>query len=164
MIEFINVESEEQIHQVKELAWEIFHEHYDEYLEPDHVEFFLQKYQSVDAIRGYLDDGQQYYLLHFDNRLAGYLALERRESCLRISKLYILDQFRNKKIGDQALSFSLERAKEMGVTEIDLFVNENNHGGIRFYKRYGFIIDGAMTHSYENGHTEVDIRMTLSLS
>ena len=71
---------------------------------------------------------------------------------------------RNKKIGDHALSYSFDKANEQGVNEIDLFVNENNEGGIRFYKRYGFVIDGAMTHSYDNGHTEVDIRMTLSLS
>ena len=163
MTEFMLVSTEQQMELVEKLAREIFHEHYDTYMDPNHVEFYLEKYQTAKVIEKQLKKNFEYHLIVSNKKTVGYLALEQLKDSLRISKLYILKEYRNKKFGADAMGFAENIARKMQYPEIDLYVNERNNKGSRFYKSIGFEECGCMTHSYENGHTEVDILMAKAI-
>ncbi len=163
MIEYSNVGSLEDAMIVEQLAREIFHEHYDEYMDPGHVAFYLDKYQTASVVYRQISENFDYYLIKSAGNICGYLGLERKKDVLHISKLYLLKAFRKGGLGDQALKFALQKAVDGKFDVVDLYVNERNLGGIRFYTTRGFVQAGEMKHHYENGHTEIDLLMKMKV-
>lgn len=156
MIEFIPVKTNEQQHRVELLAREIFHEHYGEYMDSDHVEFYLNKYLTVSATKEKIEKGFHYYLMHFEQHPIGFIAIQQTENTLLIFKLYVLKRHRANKIGDVAMKYISDFAVKNNAEKIELYVNENNFRAQKFYERYGFSREGEMSHHYENGHSEID--------
>jgi ribosomal protein S18 acetylase RimI-like enzyme len=54
----------------------------------------------------------------------------------------ITKEFRGIGIGSELMKQTLERAKQIGLTRVSLFVRENNHPAMNLYKKMGFEIEG----------------------
>lgn len=54
----------------------------------------------------------------------------------------ILPEFRGKGIGRQLMRATIEKAKQRGLTRIELTVREQNKNAIELYKKLGFEIEG----------------------
>ena len=164
MIGIIPAVSDEQLKTVERLAWEILHEHYDSYIDPVHVEYFLLEYQTVSALKAKVNKGIHYFLITKAQQPAGYLAFQHFPDTTRISKLYIHQQFRANKLGKIALNFAIDKAIEHGSKKVDLFVSKDNAYAIRFYESGGFEIKELVVHAYRNEHSEEDYRMERALN
>lgn len=160
MIEIKQATRPQDFERIETLAREIMPEVYQGIVSPDHVDFFLDTFQTVEAINQQIKENHyQYYLLCFDTQVAGYLGIQLLPNRIHLSKVYILKSFRGKKLGKAALEFVDKVAQEKGIASIDLFVNIGNKATIEIYKKAGYAIVDTITHKYDNGHSETDHKM-----
>ncbi|MFP4687614.1 MAG: GNAT family N-acetyltransferase [bacterium] len=136
------VNQTKEIETVAGLARQIWTEHYVPVIGRRQVEYMLEKFQSVPAIKSQIEKGYEYYLLLVDGKPAGYLALvgEQKENRLMISKIYVLRAHRGKGCGTYLLNHVRKRAKKLDIGRIWLRVNKYNDDTINWYKQKGFEI------------------------
>lgn len=153
-----------QLETIEKLAWEIIPEFYAAYIPSEHCIFFVQKFQTLDAIRQQIANGFEYYLISAGNKIAGYLGLHPSAEKILLSKLYLLKSCRGKGMGTFVMDFVDKRALQNGTPLIELEVSEHNKETITFYKNKGFSIRELVIHNYENGYSIGDYRMTKLIS
>lgn len=149
-----------QIQAIEQLAREILPEHYGDYLPMEHVLFFIEKYQTEQAIADQIRGGFEYYILSEHMQNIGYIGIQQHDKILLLSKLYVLNRFRGKSFGARAMEFIDSRASVLNVSEIELLVHSLNEKAIEFYKANGFAIAENIMKEYENGFTMKEYRMT----
>jgi len=145
---------------IEQLAREILPEHYGAYLPVEHVNYFIEKFQTARSIQEQTQHGFEYYLLIESGQNAAYLGIHEQNQLLILSKLYILKQFREKGIGAKLMDFVKFRASELKLSGIELVVNKLNQLAIEFYKRKGFEITELISHEYESGYLMQEYKMT----
>jgi ribosomal protein S18 acetylase RimI-like enzyme len=163
MPEMKRVKDETEILKVAELAEEIFHKFYYPQMPKNHIDFYLATYQSTEAIKKQVESNHEYYLFYAQNQAVGYLGLEFEKGKVILSKLYVLDDFRNLNIGQHAVDFAKKRTIELNQSTLELFVNVENEKGIKFYKKNGFKEISTIIHAYANNQSETDLLMRATL-
>jgi len=165
MITFKKVDQQNQIQKIADFAKQVFHETYDDFTPYDFVEEYLNTYQSATAITKQLkEEKYHYFLLNNKDTDCGYLALKHTNKQLILSKLYILHEFRNKKIGQQALAFVNEFSFKKNITTIELEVSIENKKAINFYKKDGFKIINTLISHHDDGTEVKDFQMRKIIS
>jgi len=149
---------------IEQLAKAIFHEVYDTYIPADHVDFYLNTFQTSVAIQQQIEsDHYHYFLLYYLDKPVGYFGLKIQDLVLVLSKLYILKSQRGKSIGHTAMKYIENFAKKHHINKIELLVNVKNKTSIDFYKSHSFEILTTVATAYDNGHQEHDYLMVKSL-
>ena len=123
---------------IETLADKIWREHYIPITGIAQVEHMLKKYQSAQAIAIQISEGFQYYIFNYKETPVGYLAILKEEQSLFLSKIYVLSNYRGKKIGKTAMQFIEAKTKAFNCTKIKLTVNKNNVNSIGAYGKLGF--------------------------
>lgn len=139
---FVSVQEKVQIEKVAQIADETWHEHYDDILEPNQIDYMIEKFQSTKAIVGQMiNENYRYILLHVDGTNVGYAAIheEVRTKKLFLSKLYILECFRGKGYASQTIQYLEKLCKDRDYGTIWLTVNKKNVNSISTYEKKGFI-------------------------
>ena len=149
-----------QLETIEKLAWEIIPEFYAAYIPLEHCIFFVQKFQTLHAIRQQIANGFEYYLLSDGTDVIGYLGLQPSAEKILLFKLYLLKTCRGKGMGTFAMDFVDERALQNKTPLIELEVSEHNKQTITFYENKGFSIRELVIHHYENGYSIGDYKMT----
>ena len=160
MIKIKKTDSSTDFKIIEKLAKEIFHEVYDPIIPAEHTQFFLNEFQSANAIEKQIqNENFHYFLLTFDTKNIGYLGIQKLDKKLILSKLYILKSFRGHKIGKTALEYTNRFAMENEIDTIELIVNQHNKNTIDIYLKNGFKIVESIVNSFPNGHTVDDYKM-----
>lgn len=160
MIEINNATDISEFKIIEKLANEILHEVYDLFIPIKYTDAFLKEFQSVKAIQYHiLKKKFKYYLLSFNNKSVGYIALQEVDDKLILSKFYILESFRGKKIGKAVFEFVIEFAKKNRFSKIELIVKKQNKKAIDIYLKKGFKIIESIIDSFPNGYSVEDYRM-----
>lgn len=73
--------------------------------------------------------------LVIDTGDADYTIAGRR---IYVSRMIVKKEYRNKGIGGEILAFLIEKAKEMGYTEMTVGVDKDNENAVHLYKKFGF--------------------------
>lgn len=63
-----------------------------------------------------------------------------------VSRMIVKKEYRNRGIGSEILSFLIEKAKEMGFSEMTIGVDKDNENALHLYRKFGFteiLFDGA---------------------
>lgn len=63
-----------------------------------------------------------------------------------VSRVIVKKEYRNRGIGSEMLRFLINKAKEMGFSEMSVGVNKDNNNALHLYRKYGFtevLFDGA---------------------
>lgn len=149
--------------QVETLAYEIIPEFYADVIPHDHNIFFVEKFQTIDAVKEQIDNGYEYYLIYKDNIAVGYFGLHIEKPQMTLSKLYLLKKYRGLGYGTKAMDFIIERAIELNLTKIILTVNRENRKTIKLYEKYGFSITKELVNKFDNGHVILDFEMTKTM-
>lgn len=78
--------------------------------------------------------------------------------------LGVLAAFRSRGIGTALLRATLERARAIGLTRIELTVRENNQRVVALYERFGFVREGIQRNALRvDGKYETLLSMALIL-
>ncbi len=129
---------QEEVETVAELAREIWTSHYGPIIGQEQVDYMLDKFQSPAAINAQLKEGYEYYLLLVNEKSVGYLALVAEGSGLKISKIYVREDYRGRGCGTQLLDYACQQARKQDLERLWLRVNKQNDASIQWYKSKGF--------------------------
>jgi ribosomal protein S18 acetylase RimI-like enzyme len=58
----------------------------------------------------------------------------------------VLSEFQGQGVGKALIVAAIEKAKEIGLTRIELVVREENARAIALYKHVGFVVEGLNPH------------------
>jgi len=160
MIEITKADNKIDFKIIETLAKEILPEVYDPIIPVEHTEYFLKKFQTVTAISNQIkNENYHYFFLKYKTKNVGYLGIQKLDTILNLSKLYILASFRGLKIGKSALEYVDQFAKSNGKEKIELIVNQQNKNTIDIYLKNDFKIIKSMVNSFPNGHSVADYKM-----
>lgn len=160
-INIANTESDYLI--IEQMANAIWPEHYIPITGKGQVDHMLEKYQTSTAISKQIEEGFQYFIIYFDKTPVGYLSIKKEADLLFLSKIYVLKEYRGKKIGKTALLFIEDKAKAKGCVKVMLTVNKNNTNSILAYQKFGFVNLGSIVKDIGNGFVMDDYKMEKKL-
>ncbi len=164
MIDFKRATSKDHFEVIAKLAHDIWHEHYTPIIGKDQVNYMVAKFQTSEAMQQQAEEGYEYYVLNHQNNDVGYLAIEKRDDDLFLSKIYLLKTCRGKGFGKVAFNFIEKRACDLNCKSISLTVNKNNINTIKAYEKIGFINTEAIVMDIGNGFVMDDYRMVKSFA
>lgn len=149
---------------IEDLANVIWREHYISITGIDQVEHMLKKYQSAEAIFNQVEkEGFEYFVLIYKEVPVGYISIRKEDDKLFLSKIYVLSDYRGKKIGKTAMQFIEEKAKSYHLKTVMLTVNKNNTNSIKAYEKLGFVNVRALVKGIGNGFVMDDYQMEKTL-
>jgi ribosomal protein S18 acetylase RimI-like enzyme len=146
-----------------ELASLIWKEHYTPIIGIEQVDYMLDKFQSVNAIKKQIEEGAEYYLISHEESQVGYISVSKKENSLFLSKIYILSSIRGKGVGKKAMQFIEDLAIEKQCNTVSLTVNKNNTNSIKAYEKMGFVKVKEIVIDIGNGFVMDDFKMEKSL-
>lgn len=164
MTEFILATSKEHFNVIAKLAHIVWHEHYTPIIGKAQVEYMVAKFQTAKAMQKQAKEGYEYYIIKLDVGNVGYLSIKKNKNDLFLSKIYLLKEFRGKKIGKTAFNFIENKAKMYQCKTVTLTVNKNNSNTIKAYEKSGFKNIEALVMDIGNGFVMDDYRMVKTLA
>lgn len=117
------------------------------------------------------EKGSQFYFAELGGQVIGYLKLNtgaaqtelKEESALEIERIYVLQAYHGKQVGQLLYEKAMAVAKAMGAHYVWLGVWEKNPRAIRFYEKNGFVAFDK--HIFVLGDdAQTDIMMKLQLA
>ncbi|WP_242204439.1 GNAT family N-acetyltransferase [Aestuariivivens insulae] len=159
MIKISKAETESDYQAIEQLAYVIWRAHYISIVGKPQIDYMLDKFQSAKAIKEQIADGFEYFMLAYNDKPVGYIAIINDGDTLFLSKIYVLSAYRGKKIGKAALQFVEEKAKAANLKSITLTVNKNNQNSIKAYEKLGFENVGPTVKDIGNGFIMDDYKM-----
>jgi ribosomal protein S18 acetylase RimI-like enzyme len=114
----------------------------------ENTEIYLKEnFNSDQLITEINNPNSLFYLAYYENLPIGFLKTNQgnaqteffEEPTLEIQRIYVLQAFHGKKIGQLLLDKAIEIAKQQKVDYIWLGVWENNHKALGFYAKNDFV-------------------------
>ncbi len=155
-IQIIPAVTDEQIHQIADLARTIWHQHFTPIIGAGQVTYMLEKFQSVPALTRQISDGYHYYLLTYDGEDAGYSGIQIQADTLFLSKLYVKQEFRGRKISSAVMRFYRDFCREKNLDKIWLTCNKDNTDTLAAYAAMGFTITDTQVTDIGSGYVMDD--------
>lgn len=112
MIEITNAVLYSDFEIIESLVRQILHKFYNPVIPKKNTKYFINKYQTAKAIEQQVTNGSSYYILKYRGLNVGYLGLNKESDFLLLDKLYLLEDYRGKKIGKKAIDFTNNFAKK----------------------------------------------------
>ena len=163
----------ESIEQLQKIGKQTFLETFAAQNSEEDMNNYLDEAFSVQKITAeLLDQNSEFYFatLISTDEIIGYLKLNfgnaqtelKDQKALEIERIYVLNQFHGKKVGQLLYEKAIQVAKQKEADSIWLGVWEENHKAINFYKKNGFVAFDK--HVFKLGNDEqIDIMMKLKL-
>lgn len=153
------------IEAIQELAAAIWPVAYKEILTMEQLNFMLNKFYSVDALKNQmLTKGHQFYVLmneHKEN--IGFASVSKEdELSFKLQKLYILSHQQGKNLGKMLLNEVIQYCNKKGGKSLVLNVNRYNKARF-FYEKCGFEIIEEIDIAIGNNYFMNDYVMKLNL-
>ncbi|MCW8877691.1 MAG: GNAT family N-acetyltransferase [Kangiellaceae bacterium] len=162
MLQFILAKPQDS-QKIADLAKPIWEEHYTPIIGAEQVKYMLDKFQSAAAVEEQIDSGYQYYLVKNEHQCIGYIALEKRNTTLFISKFYLSSEFRGKGLAKLMLARIFNIATQLNCDSLELTVNKFNPA-YKAYLKLGFENIESIQIDIGNGFIMDDYRMCYKLS
>ena len=159
------------IDQLQKIGRQTFQESFSESNTEENLKTYLDKGFSTEKMTVELHDKNSvFYFVTRDNNVIGYLKLNfgasqtelKDHKALEIERIYVLNEFQGKKVGQILYDKAIEVARQKNVDYVWLGVWEKNKRAISFYQKNGFT--PFDTHIFKLGNDEqTDIMMKLKL-
>lgn len=159
------------VDQLQEISSKTFYETFSADNTEENMKQYLETSLSTDRLKAELKNEEaEFYFAIIGNDVIGYLKINlgqaqtelKDQRALEIERIYVLQQFQGKKVGQLLYQKALEVAKQKDADYVWLGVWENNHRAINFYRKNGFTEFDK--HIFKLGDDEqTDIMMKLQL-
>ena len=141
MLEFIEVESNENIEKLEILAKEIWKECFSDIISDQQINYMLSNFQSIESIKEQINNqGFYYYMFKHREEKVGYMGFAPKKDSLFLSKLYVKESARGKGYARKAFNYICEFCDKFNLNKITLTVNKLNKHAIDVYLKMGFQI------------------------
>lgn len=157
--------------QLQKIGKTTFAETFTEHNTKEDLDKYLELSFSNEKLSSELNTpNSSFYFAEIEHNVVGYLKINfgasqtelKDNEALEIERIYVLQAFHGKKIGQALYEKAISIAKEMKVKYVWLGVWEQNNKAIQFYKKNGFV--QFDTHIFKLGNDEqTDIMMKLKL-
>ena len=157
--------------QLQKIGKTTFAETFTEHNIKEDLDKYLEESFSNEKLSSELNNPHSsFYFAEIENNVVGYLKINfgasqtelKDNEALEIERIYVLQAFHGKKLGQALYEKANSIAKEMKVNYVWLGVWEKNNKAIQFYKKNGFV--PFDTHIFKLGNDEqTDIMMKLAL-
>ena len=156
--------SDSEIHEIANLAEEIWHQHFTPIIGEAQVNYMVDKFQSYPALQKQIEqDGYEYYQLFISHTFACYMGIRPEAESLFLSKLYIKKDCRGQHLATEALNFLVKLCKERGLKKIWLTCNRHNDNTLAVYDHLGFVITDEQAADIGNGFVMDDYILTYTI-
>jgi ribosomal protein S18 acetylase RimI-like enzyme len=159
------------INQLQAIGRKTFVEAFADQNSEQDIQTYLDKNLSISELSKELNNiNSAFYFATLDNKIIGYLKINfgqaqtelKEKSTLEIERIYVLQEFHGKKVGQALLKKAIDIANSSAKEYVWLGVWEKNLRAIHFYKKNGFIEFDK--HIFKLGNDEqTDIMMRLKL-
>lgn len=122
------------------MADTVWHEFFPCILTAGQIDYMVEKFQSQAALARQIEDGYSYYFILDEGERVGYMGIQPKDGKLFLSKLYILEPYRQKGYAGKAFAFLAGYCREHSLKSIWLTVNRHNDHAIGVYKNKGFTV------------------------
>lgn len=158
MFDWVEVETDEQITELCNLAKEIWNEYSICFISQEQIDYMLDKFQSEQAIKGQIRfQKYKYFFLEEDGQNIGYFAIQPKKDELFLSKIYIVKDYRGQGYFRKAFNNAITKlAIEMELSKITLTVNKYNLPAICIYEKVGFNRVDSIETDIGNGYVMDD--------
>jgi ribosomal protein S18 acetylase RimI-like enzyme len=138
----------EDLISIKNIGKQSFIETFTDNNTPENIEKYLQESFNTDQLTTEINNPNSiFYLAFWDNEPIGFLKVNLGDAqteslyinTLEIQRIYVLQAFHGKKIGQLLLDKAIEVAQQQCVDYIWLGVWEENHRALHFYTKNGFV-------------------------
>ena len=157
--------------QLQKIGKTTFAETFTEHNTKEDLDKYLEESFSNEKLSSELNNPHSsFYFAEIEDNVVGYLKINfgasqtelKDNEALEIERIYVLQAFHGKKLGQALYEKAISIAKEMKVKYVWLGVWEQNNKAIQFYKKNGFV--QFDTHIFKLGNDEqTDIMMKLKL-
>ncbi|WP_426063754.1 GNAT family N-acetyltransferase [Flavobacterium sp. DSP2-3-1] len=116
---------------------------------PENIANYVKENFNSEQLKNELNnDNSQFYVAYSNAEAVGYLKINFgdaqtesiNENALEVQRIYVLQKFHGKNIGQLLLDKVKKIAKSSGVDSVWLGVWEENHRALRFYTKNGFVV------------------------
>lgn len=138
--------------------------------EENMLKFAAEAYTFEKILSEVNNPNSQFYLATINDQTVGYLKINFGEAqtelqdpqALELERIYVLNEFQGKKIGQMLFEKTLELAKKAAVDYVWLGVWEENKSAIKFYEKNG--MKAFSKHIFMLGNDpQTDIMMKIAL-
>jgi len=157
--------------QLQKIGKTTFAETFTEHNKKEDLEKYLNESFALDKLSAELaNPNAAFYFAVLNEEVIGYLKINfgdaqtelKDNKAVEIERIYVLQAYHGKKIGQLLYNKAIEIAKEHKANYVWLGVWEENHRALQFYKKNGFV--AFDTHIFKLGNDEqTDIMMKLAL-
>lgn len=157
--------------QLQKIGKTTFTETFTEHNTKEDLEKYLKESFAADKLITELENPDAaFYFAAINEEVIGYLKINfgnaqtelKDNKSVEIERIYVLQAYHGKKIGQLLYNKAIEIAKEHQAHYVWLGVWEENHRALQFYKKNGFV--QFDTHIFKLGNDEqTDIMMKLVL-
>ena len=150
----------EELACVSAMAADIWRECYASILSGEQIEYMLDVFLSIDALKKQiLEGGYEYFFIEYEGKKAGFVGVRVEGKRLFLSKLYIIKDYRGKGLSRIVLDALERKCSEEKLQAIYLTVNKYNNRAYDIYIKNGYeVIDDVVT-GIGNGYVMDDYVM-----
>jgi ribosomal protein S18 acetylase RimI-like enzyme len=163
--------SERELLLLQKIGRQTFFETFASKNTAENMKKYLETGFSLETLKAELaNSNAEFYFAWRDDQIIGYLKLNfgasqtelQEDKALEIERIYVLQAFQGKKVGQMLYEKALQIAKQAKFSYIWLGVWEENPNAIQFYEKNGFVTFDK--HIFKLGEDEqIDLMMKLSL-
>ncbi len=134
------IDSRKEIDQLHDLVKMVWKEYYGPIMGEGKVNRFLETRQSKKQIQEEIATGAStyYFIYNMENQVIGYLAYHFTKEALVIDKLYLIYSVWGRGLSHEIMNYLGVEAAKRGITQSEIFINEENQRGINIFKHYGY--------------------------
>ena len=144
---FIKKISENDLSIIKDISINTFIETFSKDNTPEDTEKYIQtNFTDEKMLSEIKTSGSQFFVAFLDNKPVAYLKLNIGEAqtekqgndSMEIQRIYVLSEFKGKRIGSLLMKKAEEEAKKINIKRIWLGVWEHNDAALGFYYKKGY--------------------------
>jgi ribosomal protein S18 acetylase RimI-like enzyme len=133
---------------IQSISKQSFTETFSEINTPENMEKYLQESFNTEQLTTEINNPDSpFYIAFIDKKPVGYLKINLgnaqtetiKDETIEIQRIYVLQDFHGKKIGQLLLDQAIKVAQQLTVDYIWLGVWEENHRALQFYTKNGFV-------------------------
>ena len=136
-----------EVEQLQSISRQTFAETFSDSNSKENMDKYLNENLSIEKLSEELNnENSHFFFIKDGERNIGYLKLNmgpsqtemKDETALEIERIYVIQEYQGKKVGQQLYEKAIQVAKEKKAQYVWLGVWEENHKAIQFYNKNGF--------------------------